>query len=115
MEDEIQSLECNVTRVSQPTVMDLKRYYLKLAIWDTDYQKFEHWNGNTWPGIAGLFRHNENVRFHRDSDRLTAINALGMMRNPFVHQAAGVCWWLQQEEGPFGAELVGDGMGQGNV
>jgi len=115
MEDEIQSLECNVTGVSKPTVMDLKGYYPKPAIWETAYENLEHWNDNKWPGIAGLFRHNENIRFHPDSDELTSINAPGMMRNPFIHQAAGVFWWLQQEAGPFGAGLVGDGMGLGKV
>ena len=41
--------------------------------------------------------------------------APGMIHTPFVYQAAGVYWWLEQEAGPFGAGLVGDEMGLGKV
>lgn len=50
-----------------------------------------------------------------DQRELVRIKAPGMIRTPFIHQAAGVHWWLRQEAGPFGAGLVGDEMGLGKV
>jgi hypothetical protein len=89
----------------------------ELDSWGAAGKKLEQWDEDDWPKIARLFRHDEKARFlnTKEEQELARLAAPGMTRTPFVHQAAGVYWWLEQEAGPFGAGLVGDEMGLGKV